>query len=103
MDEKYSKPDYGACYGKYLEDFSGKIEQYGKPDDFKAQSELTVTITLHEYRDLVSDSGYQLAKRAQMANELNKLRDENKNMRDLLEKTAGKLIDDLIDAAQDGE
>lgn len=60
--------------------FNGKFGSYAPNPDFVAPSELTVTITLHEYRELVKGS----AEREKLVAELQRLRNE---VRDLLAST----------------
>lgn len=61
-----------------------KLESYGKNNNFVAPRELTVTITLDEYRDLVSSHAKSSAEIDELRSEKWKLAEENKKLKDTL-------------------
>ena len=69
-----------------------KLKGYGESDNFVAPRELTVTITLNEYRSLVMGKGVS-----------NKTIDELRRQTYKLEQTIRDLVDDLNRYTKDNE
>jgi len=69
-----------------------KLNGYGESDNFVAPRELTVTITLNEYRSLVMGKGVS-----------NKTIDELRRQTYKLEQTIRDLVDDLNRYTKDNE
>lgn len=69
-----------------------KLNGYGEPDNFVAPRELTVTITLSEYRSLVMGKGVS-----------NKTIDELRRQTYKLEQTIRDLVDELNRSKNDNE
>lgn len=63
--------------------FDGKFGSYAPNPDFVAPSELTVTITLHEYRELVKGT----AEREKLIAELQRLRNDARELLATTQKT----------------
>lgn len=71
-----------------------KLDRYGgNNDNFTAPQELTVTITLNEYRDLVS----KVATRQAAIDEANKDKYERNNLNEKLEKEIADLKAELYE------
>lgn len=62
-----------------------KLRDYGKHQDFVAPRELTVTITLSEYRELVASDSKHSSELEKLRSEKWKLESENKQLKDALE------------------
>lgn len=62
-----------------------KLQNYGKNNDFVAPRELTVTITLAEYRELVSSSAKSSSECDKLRDRLWKLEAENKKLKETVE------------------
>lgn len=62
-----------------------KLEHFGKNEDFVAPKELTVTITLAEYRSLVSTNARNTADYDKLQKEKWALESENKKLKETLE------------------
>lgn len=62
-----------------------KIENYGKNNDFVAPRELTVTITLAEYRELVNYNAKAASEYEKLRSEKWTLETENKKLKETIE------------------
>lgn len=62
-----------------------KIENYGKNNDFVAPRELTVTITLAEYRELVNYNAKASSEYEKLRDKVWKLEAENKKLNETIE------------------
>lgn len=62
-----------------------KLNNYGRNDDFVAPKELTVTITLAEYRNLVSNNAKSTSEYDKLQKEKWTLESEVKKLREALE------------------
>ena len=62
-----------------------KLKDYGGHDNFVAPAELTVTITLSEYRDLVKASATHYSELEKVLNEKRKAEYENTKLKEQLE------------------
>ncbi|MBQ2436738.1 MAG: hypothetical protein II265_01475 [Clostridia bacterium] len=62
-----------------------KLNNYGRNDDFVAPKELTVTITLAEYRTLVSSNAKSTSDYDKLQTEKWKLESENKRLKETIE------------------
>lgn len=82
-----------------------KLKDYGGHDDFVAPAELTVTITLSEYRDLVKTSATHSSELEKLRNEKWKVESENRQLKDALEtlKTVRSMNTTHQENADDGE
>lgn len=69
-----------------------KLKGYGESDNFVAPHELTVTITLSEYRSLVMGKGVS-----------NKTIDDLRRQTYMLEQTIKELVDELNRSKKDNE
>ena len=61
-----------------------KLKDYGGHDNFVAPAELTVTITLSEYRDLVKTSATHSSEIGKLRNEKWKVESENTKLKEQL-------------------
>ena len=61
-----------------------KLEHFGKNEDFVAPKELTVTITLAEYRSLVSTNAKSSSEYEKLQKEKWALESENKKLKETL-------------------
>lgn len=62
-----------------------KLQNYGKNHDFVAPKELTVTITLAEYRELVSSDSKSSSEYEKLRDKVWKLEAENKKLKETIE------------------
>lgn len=62
-----------------------KLQNYGRNHDFVAPKELTVTITLAEYRELVSSDSKSSSEYEKLRNEKWALEAENKKLKETIE------------------
>lgn len=62
-----------------------KLQNYGKNHDFVAPKELTVTITLAEYRELVSSDSKSASEYQKLRDEKWALEAENKKLKETIE------------------
>jgi hypothetical protein len=62
-----------------------KLQNYGRNHDFVAPKELTVTITLAEYRELVSSSARSSSECDKLQNRIWKLEAENKKLKETVD------------------
>lgn len=62
-----------------------KLQNYGKNNDFVAPKELTVTITLAEYRELVSRDSKSSSEFEKLRDQNWKLESENKKLKETIE------------------
>ena len=62
-----------------------KLQNYGRNNDFVAPKELTVTITLAEYRELVSKDSKYSSECDKLRDKVYKLDAENKKLKETIE------------------